>query len=99
MKYKNAASASACFAPIKKKLLASAPLDGEGTPAPTATPKNGAKGKAKGGKKRVAEEAELDDEEGDGEEILKTKGKKTKASEDEDGEAEAEIKGEASDVD
>jgi hypothetical protein len=100
MKYKNAASASASFAPIKKKLLASAPLDGEGTAAQL-PPKKGAKGKAKGGKKRGAEEAELDDEKGDGEDLskVKVKGKKAKASEDEDEDGEVEVKGEASDVD
>lgn len=78
MGYKTVASASACFNPVKKKLLANA----EGTPPrktaakATATPTGNGKGKGKG--KRAAEDDDDDDEEG-----VKVKAKKTKGDGDE----------------
>ena len=81
MGYKTAASASACFNAIKKKLLASAGAESDGTPAAvSATPKKGGKGKTKGKGKRAAAD----------EEVLQPKAKKAKAKTPEDGELEAE---------
>jgi hypothetical protein len=77
MGYKNAQTASACFGPVKKKLLASATTTEGGTP----TPKKAA-GKGKGKGKRAAEDVDGgDDAEDDilGGALKKRKSKKAKA--------------------
>lgn len=75
MGYKNAATASACFGPVKKKLLAStSSVAGDGSPTPT--PKASKVGKGKG--KRTADVADVEDGSDDGEEVLSTKTQKPK---------------------
>jgi hypothetical protein len=79
MGYKNAQTASACFGPVKKKLLASATTTERGTPTPK---KAAGKGKGKGKGKRTAEDVDGgDDAEDDilGGALKKRKSKKAKA--------------------
>lgn len=90
MGYKNAATAAACFRPIKKKVLANA---GEGSPAPTPKKARASKG-GKGKGKRTAEEAEVDDGGDDDEEALDSKTKKAKKNVEEDGEVDGKVKDE-----
>lgn len=102
MNYKNAATASACFGPVKKKLLASSYSvggsdGGARSPAPK-TPKKKAAGKGKGKGKRVAgDDDEEDEEETPVAKTPKKKMKKAEAVEEGDDEGQAVVKGEVED--